>query len=330
MHTQTTLRISSSGLGTRDRVVLHTVIRVLSRDGFMLEMTTGDIRQAHLLVVDEDSMEGRTALAQRRSGQVILLFSSNSRSGKNLVALRKPVEIDTLRDLLRELLKKMQAQLLRSAMAPNSATGQLGQEADLPERTLFQILLNAKENKKVIRIQCGSYPDIFVDGLNQSLATTASIEAIREVIRTPASQLLIEDLETSSFAVHGNGMTISTLYNVLWAAAIECSHGRLLPGHSPDIPVKLRAWPNFTRNDFKLEHLRLAAVLARRAVPLRILAETTQVAYADVVDFYNAAYAADLIETCKTEQSVAESPKKTVPQWQSLFGKIARRLSFRN
>lgn len=330
MHTKTALRISSSGLGTRDRIVLHTVIRVLARDGFMLEMITGDVHRAHLLVVDEDGVEGRTALEQRRSGQVILLFSSNAKSGKNLVALQKPVEIDTLRDLLKGLFRKMQAQLLCGTTTPGFAPGQSVPEADWPERTLFQILLDAKENKKVIRIRCDSRPDIFVDGLNQSLATTATMETIREVIRMPISQLLVEDLETSSFAVHGNGMTISTLHNVLWVAAIECSRGRLLPGHSPDIPVKLRAWPNFTRNDFKLEHLRLAAVLSRRAVPLRKLAEITQVAYEDIVDFYNAAYAADLVETCKTEQPEAAVSRKTVPQWQGLFGKIARRLSFRN
>lgn len=330
MHTQTALRVSSSGLGTRDRVVLHTVIRVLSRDGFRLEILTGDVQHAHLLVVDEDSVEGRTALERRRSGQVVLLFSSNSRSGKNLVVLRKPIEIDALRDRLRELFKKMQAQLQRGTGTPSSAEDQSAQEADLPEHTLLRILLDAKENKKAVRIQCEPHPDIFVDGLNKSLATNAAMEAVREVVRTPVSQLLIEDLGRSGFALDTNGVNVSTLDNVLWMAAIECSRGRLLPGHSPNIPVKLRAWPNFTRNDFKLEHLRLAAVLARRAVSLRKLVEITRVAYEDIVDFYNAAYVTDLIETCETEQPGGAPVRKPVPQWQSLFGKIARRLSFRN
>ncbi len=294
----------------------------------MLEMITGDIHHAHLLVVDEDSAEGRTALEQRRSGQVILLFSSNSRSGKNLVALRKPIEIDTLRDLLRELFKKMQAQLLRGATAPGSVPGQPGREADLSEQTLFQILLDAKENKKVIRIGCGSYPDIFIDGPNQSLATTATMDAIREVVRMPVSQLLIEDLGISGLG-NSDGMTISTLYRMLWIAAIECSNGKLLPGHSTDIPVKLRAWPNFTRNDFKPEHLKLAAILARQAVSLQKLAEITQVAYEDIVNFYNATYAVDLVEIRATEQTEVMPQRKIAPQWQSLFGKIARRLSFR-
>ena len=90
----------------------------------------------------------------------------------------------------------------------------------------------------------------------------------------------------------------------------------------------MRAWPNFTRNDFRAQHLKLAAVLARQATRLDQLSAMTQVPLYDIANFYNAAYAVDLIDT-NIHQTPQNQPQKTVTtQMKSLFNRIAQRLSF--
>ena len=102
----------------------------------------------------------------------------------------------------------------------------------------------------------------------------------------------------------------------------------MLPGHNANDPVRLKAWPNFTRNDFKPAYLKLAAVLAQRPVALSDLEKLTQVPYEDIVNFYNAAFSVDLIEKDISPTQVATQAKPVSVEKKSLFGKIADRLGF--
>lgn len=328
MHVENAIFISAPDLDGQDQVVVKTAIKLLSHDGKSFELIDDNINNAHLLVIDADTDSGKRNLKQSRPGQVKLLLSSRPKSGKNIIAMQKPLEITLLKEILGKLFAKMQTQL--SSKPKTAHTTNTPNKAGTPLLTdsLFHILLSTKENKEVIRVSSPNSAEIYVDGLNRSLATASDMNGIRSLIKTPYKQLNIKKLESSDFAVHSNQLNISSLYNTLWIAAIECSRGQILPGHSLEEPVRLRAWPNFTRNDFKPSHLKLAALLAQRATALSQLATQTNIAHREIIDFYNAAYAVDLVERNVTQTSAQVAQKKVSNSHRSLFSKIATRLGF--
>lgn len=316
MTMDSTIYISSPGLTDHDQIALQTAIKLLFRDGQTFESLDEDVHHAHLLVLDGDNAHGKSALAQSLKGQVKVVFSSTPKVGANVIAVKKPVRVALLTKLLSKLFTKMQIQILQRAKSRQN-------------ETLFHVFLKAKENKQILRIGCPHYPDLLIDGLNRSMATSTDFDEVRELFQVPIGQLHIEKLSSNEFSEHTHGLNITTLHNLLWMAGIECSGRNLLPGHSLNSPVKLRAWPNFTRNDFKPDFLKLAAILARQAVTLSKLSEMTNIPEQDVVSFYNAAYAVDLIERNVTEQKSPVTQREIQPEKTSLFAKIAQRLTFR-
>jgi len=72
----------------------------------------------------------------------------------------------------------------------------------------------------------------------------------------------------------------------------------------------------------------LAALLAQRPVALSDLENLTQVPYAEIVNFYNAAYSVDLIEKNFNNLDTTVTERKVSAKKKSLLGKIADRLGF--
>lgn len=321
--------ISAPSLGEQERTLLVTAVKLLMQDGRRFRVMADLTANAHLLIIDEDSNKGRQILENSNPRQVKLLFSSSPKNRKNVISLKKPVDIPTLKSLLEKLSNKFLAQLKQKQAEQDKAAP--AEEANSSNnKSMFDVLLEAREKKAVVRISSANCPDIYVDGLNQSLVTSASAQEISQIVKTSLDKLKVEALPGSGFAVHNSAMNVSTLHNILWMAGIECSFGKLLQGHDLTTPVKLKAWPNFTRYSFKAEHLKLAAAIAKQAMDLTSLAKVSGVAIDDVINFYNAAFAVDLIEVGGVTNQEAVPQKKVAASHRSLLDKIADRLSIWN
>ena len=240
----------------------------------------------------------------------------------------KPIDITALKNVLGKVLAKMQGQLSNLAPKASQQREVHSVSSDVITNTVFHILLSAKENKKHISITSDSYPEVLVDGENNSVTTAATNIDLAKIVRMPLDRYSVKEITANVTALSKEDMVISSLHNVLWMSAISCSKGHLLPGHDVEQKVKLRAWPNFTRNDFRPAHLKLAAIMAQRPVSISELGALTGVAEEEVIAFYNAAYAVDLIE--KNVASVKEdrAAKEVSKEKQSLFSRIATRLGF--
>ena len=323
-----TFHIAPVGLDLQDRLVVNTATKLLSLDGITYQVYEGEPARAHLLILDEDSAEGRQALRHSRPGQVKLVVSTRPASAKKTIGMPRPVELGVLKTILKKLYEKLQGQLAAQQQAGTNR--QSAVTNGILTETLFNILLDAKTQKQILRLQCKTIPDIFIDGRNHCLATTATEHEIKQLVATPTRELVLTRMNPDSFAVHSNDMSIQSLYNLLWLAGIKCSSGKLLEGHELETPFRLRAWPNFTRNSFIAEHFKLAAILAKQTLTLSQLAELTQVALPEVINFYNAAYAVDLIEfrTASDVMAVRSAPRN--PAKQGLLAKIAQRLHLKN
>ncbi len=321
------LCIVGAGLSSGQRALLRTTLKLLAADGIRFTLSCGEPDDAHLLVLDDGTEEGRRVFAASRSGQVKLVLSDEARVGPNLIVLKRPVEIVTLKKVLARLFAKMQPQIA----VPSAATSppQDMHEDAAPPNSVFHLLLEVKRKREVLRLTLPEGTDVFVDGLNRSLATVAPAQMLHEMVRLPVSALRVERLAASEFAVISSGLNVSTLNGLLWTAAVHCSGGRLLPGHRMDTPVRLRAWPNFTRTDFRPEHLRLAAKLAMQSLSLSELAEHSGVPEAEVIAFYNAGVAVDLIDTAPGGASEGGAVRPADEQKRGLLSRIAERLTLR-
>ena len=325
MSTNNAILISPCSLSEQLQTELNTALKLLLSDGHLFQIKEPNNRNAHLLVIDVDNEDGRKLFHESHGGQVKLLISSTTESGKNVVGLQKPVDIEKLKNVLSKLFEKMQAQLAKL----NTSKTIEKDAADSIVDTLFHEVLMAKNNKQTLHISSGEF-EVFVDGKNQSLKTQGTLDDIRQFIALPYRQIATNKIDENEFQSKTQQLQVITLHNVLWTAAITCSNGRLLPGHDETQAVKLRAWPSFTRNDFKPEHLKLAALLAQRPISLSTLREKTDIPYPEIVNFYNAAFAVDLIDkTVEQQKETTQSIHSNIDKKKSnLFNKIASRLGF--
>jgi len=321
------LKLFSAGLNEQDNMVVSTAAKLLSYDDVAFQVNNSEMNKAHLLIIDEDSPSGKQVLRQCRDGQIKLLISNNPKMAKNTIGLQRPIDLSTLKSILKKLYGKLQVQLV--AQQKIASHKKESHEISELKDSLFNILIEAKLKKRILHITCDELPDIFIDGNNQCLATTATESELDKLFNLKMDQITFYTLKPKSFAVHSNEMNIQSLHNILWLAGIRCSQGKVLPNHSLDKPFRLKAWPNFTRNTFIAEHLKLAAILAKQMMSIHQLAETTGVKMAEIINFYNAAFAVDLIVHDTGENNLStKTPTRSVEQ-QSLFSRIANRLSLK-
>lgn len=316
------LQLAAPFLGIHEKGILAAAIKQLAQDGVRVRLLPGSLREAHLLVFDLDSKYGQQILKVSRPGQVKLVFTEQPKHGPNLIALAKPPVPTALCDVLRRLFSKMSAQLVEqhaAAAAPTSAGTQ----------TLFSILLSAKDQGEYLRIQGSGCPVVYVDGVQRVIATAATAGTLRKLAAVPFEELRVQMLTREDYAGASQGLLLSPLYSLLWTAGVECSGGVLLPGHNAYQAVKLRAWPNFSRDNFVASHLKIAAALARQPLNLIKLAELTQLPFEAIVNFYNASYAVDLIDAGDKIVAVEPEQRSVSDEARSLFSRIAQRLSLR-
>lgn len=337
MTANNSILVSPCNLSEQFNSELLATLSMLSEEGLLFKVKSANDKNAHLLVIDVDTESGRQQLSESMPGQVKLLISSTLESGKNVVGLIKPVNKDKLKNVLSKLFKTMQIQLSikseeknlkNTADNLNKSDNNIDKEANHNiTETVFYDFLMAKKNKTTFHITSNE-TEIFVDGENQSLKTLGTIDDVRRLISLPYNQLNVKTIDSGQFLDKTQNLQVITLHNVLWTAAIICSNGLLLPGHDENQAVKLRAWPSFTRNDFKAEHLKLAALLAQRPISLSELSKQTDITYIEIVNFYNAAVAVDLIDKNPQEykQPVKKAVTNTNQKKSNLFNKIAARL----
>jgi len=325
MQSENPIFVSFCGVSTEDEFLLITVIKLLAHEGKIFKVIDNH-SQSHLLVIDFDAESGKRDFKRSRDGQVKLLIGDRKYSGKNLISVIKPFEITSLKEIFANLHEKMFMQLELARKKSPRVGGLSRNSTHVLTDTVFHLLLSTKENKDHVCIGSEGYPDILVDGENKSITTTASTQDLDHIIRKPLFEHNVRKLKGTNLS--NKEGKISPLYNVLWMSALSCSHGQLLPGHKSSEPVKLKAWPNFTRNGFKPEYFKLAAILAQRPVALSDLENLTQVPYAEIVNFYNAAYSVDLIEKNFDNMDAKVTERKVSAKKKSLLGKIADRLGF--
>lgn len=363
------LRISPIALDSTNRMVLKVAVDLINDDGIDCVLLPDNSPEGQLLVIDADNEAGRQILTESSDEQVKLVLSQQRPQGKNLIWQEPPVRVIDMKEQLALICQPMQiaaATHKDSEPAPVKATPESGAkrqknemptlqasavespvvkspvikkgpasgaasekktEQKTPGQNLFLTLFTAKQEKTCYQITFDGQR-LLVGGHNGTVAVKNDQDS-KTILTIPAEQLRIQQIDAVAFAEDAQELHISALDNLLWQAGVDHSGGRLLKGHNVEQAVRLKAWPNFTRNGFRQSHFKLAAIMARQPISLTDLRKQSGVLQRDIVSFYNAAYAVGLIDrTATTPDSAAQNPRPRTRR-KGLIGMLARKLGFR-
>lgn len=321
------ITISTIALGASESMVLRVSLGILESSGIKVTSLDKGDTSGTIVIVDVDMPEGRDfyRLFESKKNQVLLVLSSENLNDTRNMILRKPVRVQTLKDVLLDLCTEKSKTLFDTYGAQST-------KPSAPEKNLFFILLESRDEKKIRQIFNPPFPAIYINGFDNVLAFSGTQDSFRKMMQAPSYQLEIKSLAWADFNSLARGQIIIPLLDALWTAALFGSQGQLIPGHSPDTPILLKGWPNFSRVEFDSDHMRLTSIMSKQVLTLNQLHEKTQIDYKKIVSFYNALWSASLIQANFALPTTAvpthSESKQSEPKKAGLLARIAQRLSF--
>jgi hypothetical protein len=286
---------------------------------------------ANIFLVDMDSEGGRTFYQQFQYGRqrVMLLLSTETLNDQRNSTLKKPIRVQTLKDVLVDLYEEMFVKTQMGALKkpePNtSKMDSIPVSARKTSEMLFFLLWDLKQKRQVAQIFCPPHSPLFVNGQQEIIASSASRDTLRKMTHGESGSVRSTAISDSDFNVLARGQLIIPLSQVLWSAALYGSAGILLPGHQLDTPVQMTAWPNLSRLEFNTEHMKLASLMTSQALTLQQIQRKSGFSLDVVIGFYNACVVSGLIAIKPTNLPVPALQAKA-PIKQNLLHKIAQRL----
>jgi hypothetical protein len=316
------ITISAVELSNTDHSVLTVATRLLEKNSIEMNILNKGDTSGTILLVDVDTPVGREFYHQfsaTRSRSLLLLSSETLKDPRNMV-LKKPLRVQTLKDTLADIC----AILMPQSKTPIKAQENVPSSPVKLSHTLFFLLLKAKQEKQIVQIFCYPHSPLFVNAIDGVVATSVSREILGQIIRNQCYALKNTKLSVSDFETLAKGQLIISLSHILWSTALYGSHGQLIEGHFPNVPVQLKKWPNLPRLEFDPDHIKLASVMTRQPLTLVEIEQKTQLPWGTIVGFYNAACATDLVLVNPRNLPLFSNKKE--PPKVGLFTKIAQRL----
>ncbi len=332
------ITISHVELSNTDLSVLKVSLGIAGgRDDVNMQLLDKSDLSGNIVVVDTDTEAGKQFCSQFQYGRqrVMLLLSSETVNEQRNPTLKKPVRVQTLKDVLVDLYEEMFVKKQLGNVKRSDATGTAQQPAvaastapapaKKPTEMLFFVLLNLRESKQAAQIFCPPHSPLFIDAKQELVACSASRETLRKMTYGESGPVRSTPISGSDFNILSRGQLIMPLNSLLWSAGVYGSNGILLPGHSLDTPVQMNAWPNLSRLEFSPEHMKLASLMTSQALSLKQIQEQSKLPMPFIIGFYNACYASGLI-VIKPSHLPTATPQAKAPVKSNLLNKIAQRL----
>jgi hypothetical protein len=327
------LSISPVSLSSTDISVLKVATGILANMNIHVDiLSSGDTSGAIVLVDADTDLGGANYRALNGGrGQILLVLSEQTLNDNRNVVLKKPLRVQTLKDVLCDVHQQLSTQSSGLSLGGHSA----GEKTSAPSssqapfdaaKNLFFVLHKALNEKQRLQIFYPPFSPLYADGFTGIVATSASRTTLRRMVSAPSEQLKTLQLSEADFDILARGQVIVQFSQVLWSAALFGSQSQLVSGHDLNTPARLKAWPNFSRLDFESSHMALASLMAAQPISIRQIQEKTKMDTGVIIGFYNAALVTGLLDaTAKVAAQVvpvAADSKKT-----GLFARIARRLN---
>ncbi|MEK7991728.1 MAG: hypothetical protein VSS52_012030 [Thiotrichaceae bacterium] len=330
----TTLKVSPVELTNTDHSVLKVALSLVVKTKIEVEILPAHDRGGNVLIIDIDSPEGMKFFTEFKQSKqtALLLISSEIIEELHHHFLHKPIRVQTIKDILIDIKEEFDAP--RNLKSPSSLLNteqtQSTTAAFHPDKNLFFTLLKTKKMQKVVQIYCPPHSALFVNGIDQLVATSAKKETLWKITHLLNTGINNLQLTPADFTVLAKGQRIIPLKTILWTTALYLSQSQIAaPDVTIDTPVQLKMWPNFTRLDFEPEHMQLTTLLATKALTLKQVAQQTKLPESFVIGFFNAVWVLDLVVINPVQQTVTNTVSKNIVK-SSLLQKIANRLKLKN
>jgi len=325
--------LSAVGLSPQEGTVVNVVANLLAALDHTVKVLDAGDNSGDIVLISHASEAGRAALGSLAKEQRAVLFVDDESNVTGYAALTRPVRVQTLRDLLMELVPRLPARAQTAAAPVPSAPATKpvvtsAAPSVAPPNTIFYLLLDAVNQGTMLRIAVNSDDLVLIHGPTRGIYTTTDSATLEQMTKLAPDALQSEILSESDFMRAAKGMSLTRLHDLIWLAERHGSNGTLLAGHSLDTPVRLKVWPKFNSRHVRPEYLKLAALLSKQPLTLRTLAESSGVALPRVIDFYNASVAFGVIEKMEQAPVVVPPPPKSSNS-SGLLGKIAKRLALK-
>ncbi len=334
------LNISALHLGETEQKILHVAVRLLQEDEFACQLLGDSDCTGHIVVLDMDSDAAAETLQKLRSSQIKILLADEQRSDRNLVSLAKPVHVETLRFVLGKVCKQLMLHLQKTYdeivqpaefSQPTEIASEVNDAEDdyeEEESSLLLVMLEARDQKKCVKIEEEGMPTIYIDGNKSTIASEMDYEHVLEVgLHNNEHHLHKSEFGEKDVDTAADDISLSSLDNFLWELTLKSSENILPDDIDLDTPIKLKAWPNFTRHGFHPDNFKIAALLARQPNSQRNLIEATGLGEEVISRFINSCYAVGLIEVQNDENPVEVPEKRQISEERSgLFRRLAMKL----
>ena len=320
---ETELKISALGLDTTEHRMLDVVLGLLRDEGVPCTLLAANDPSGHLVIVDREAAEAEQWLTRLAPGQVKLVLGGVPVQGRNLAFLAKPFNVGALRDMLMRIVRPMREQLQAAPKRQDTDAG--------PSSVLLDALREARETGQALCVQRHGQPLVYVCGAARACAFVPGHDA--ESLLTLREPLAFHPLDDLAYRQATQGLAVSALDALIWQCALQNESEGLPRGLEEDTPVRLKAWPNFTRQGFRNDFFRIAAVLARQPASCAELVKTTGLPRASVAGFLLACDAVGLLvaglPAGADPDKVTPLRRKTPPARQGLLARLAERLGWR-
>lgn len=349
--------ISCFGLHANELRVVQSVIQQLKQDHQPVALLSKPSMDTHILIADSPNGDFTQLLQTAKAIPVRVFFSTQVVQAKNTITVTKPPQARHLYEILKKILAKLMAMDIQHkrpiraatpspapAPAATSTKAPLAASAIRPAREeskaeeiptlsssqkinkehFFALIYRAKREKQCLRVKTHKGPTIFINGTNKTIWQKSDGSGdIEDVLASEPENLTVNTIHEITAEPEGQ---IYALDNYLWKSAILCSNGKILEGHVMDQPITLKAWPNFTRQSFDPMHLKMSALLAKESMSLNQISSLCQIPIEEVINFYNAAFAVDLIERRNKPREESEAKRKSTPVLKDMFTRLAKKL----
>jgi hypothetical protein len=341
------MNISTYGFENDDKFIFIAMLTIAASD---LEVSWNfNDQNADFILVDIEQAEGKKFWLKYHTDKQLIAFAH-----ENLVDapwfLEKPIELEKLKSLLKSISQndspdnQIEVEIEEEPIVePTPAIVEIEEEPiveptpaivtnDAFDPSLF--LTSVLLKPEALCIKVANFAPLYVLPEQKSCFTTIEInfrhlnsEQIK-FFETEISQIETEILAADDITTRSDLYKYS-IESFLWATTLCASKGRLLTGISLDeTEILLKQWPDFSILMHQIAHIRLAAIMVRKSLTLRSLADRTQIPIETVVNFFNACFITQLIEIETDNNKIIENHDSLYSSEQhSIFKSILNKLT---
>lgn len=314
-------------------MVLKVAVELLAAHDIQVIFENTEVGGSGITIVDADSVPGQLFLSKPSlNEQALLVFSSGGAlKHPGRIVLEKPIRVQDMKDALHDMClawtSKRETVEHSPAVSPEPTSTNTAKVFDTD---LLGSLIKSARAGTSAHYTINPDLQLWINGPDNTIAASCGVDKLEILGGIPSKSFLMKDLtpEECSGAVESQNLSTNNLSALLWKMAQRASKDQLLGGYSHDTPLKLKAWPNFTRYGASQKQIQLSAMLSRSSKSIDSLQKHTGIDRAEIIGFCNAAYAMGLLEAEPIPASNPFNRPKMPNKRAGLLNRLAQRLSF--